>query len=442
MNKLLLSFSVLTLLASCGGGGGGSSAPKTKPQTEVEPVAVELEMSGAYIAVLNPLNKQASGNPTGAFTFARDFDEITADVRLTGGPASIAYAQYVHVGKACPTEADDLNRDGFIDYQESLKVTGPILIPLDGDISSQRMEAGLFNAADDYGSFLYYESASFDKFLADLKEEDINLEDDMVNLPRDSVFNLVGRVVVIQGVPESANLPATVASRRGLANFQTLPIACGVITKITKVPGEVDDDETDIPVPEGTSVGGSSGASDGFIPGASTRPPEVTSNGTTAAGSAGGSSNYGDEDDVPATRPSAPVTPERPAPSTTEPTPSGGSSTTPLTPAPVTPEPVTPAPVTPRPTESRPTESRPTESRPTESRPTESRPTEPRPTESRPTESRPTESRPVESTPTEPRPAESRPTESAPAVVPSATPATDTPPASTPDRPADAPANN
>ncbi|HXH30653.1 MAG TPA: hypothetical protein VNJ01_07555 [Bacteriovoracaceae bacterium] len=294
------------LLVSCGKSGGGSKSGAIRnPITEDKPSApVEFEMSGAYLAELKPLNVLKAGTSQGAFTFARWGNEIVGDVRLSGGHPSILHAQSVHIGTACPTEADDLNKDGVIDFKEGTKVFGKILIPLDGDLSSQRMDSGIFPLADEYGSYLYSETAIFEQFITDLKEEDLNPEDNLVNLFKDEKFNLVGKVVVILGVAETTELPVTVGSDERLANFQTLPVACGIITKVEKTPGEVDDDVTEFEVPTGETIGGSGGEDDGFIRGTSETPPDITSNGTTTAGAPNGApENYGNNDSPP----SAPI---------------------------------------------------------------------------------------------------------------------------------------
>lgn len=280
-NKLLLSLAVSgSLLLSCskGGGGGSSKAPGKKTET------LETEMYGAYQAFLAPINKTVSGHLNGSLTLVREKDEIIADVRLSGGPKSVLHNQNIHIGDKCPTEDDDLNGDGYVDAEEAHLVHKEILIPLDDDISSQRMGLGTFPVTDAFGYYFWSRVTSFEKIMTDLREEDINLQDDYVKLPTEKSLTMIGKVIVIKGVPEITPLPETVAGRGRLSKHQALPIACGVIRRMGVVPGVLDTDTTGIPVPAGETIGGSSGMDDGAD--------------FPATGTNGETSNYGDDDDI------------------------------------------------------------------------------------------------------------------------------------------------
>lgn len=288
--KKIISLTLLTtiLITSCSksGGGGGSKSVDT---TIAEPL--EIEMNGVYMAQFAPINKDVSGHLNGSLTLVRekDKDELVVDVRLSNGPASVMHTQSIHVGDRCPTIGDDLNGDGFVDGEEAALVYKEILVPLDDDISSQRMGLGTYPVSDEYGYYFWSRAVSYEKFLSDLREEDINLTDDYVKLSANKSLNMTGMVVVIKGVPQTTNLPETVAGRGRENKFQALPVACGVLRKLTSVPGKIDNDRTGIPVPEGETVGGSSGADDGAI----FTTPEVPED----------TGNYGDdEDDQPETR--------------------------------------------------------------------------------------------------------------------------------------------
>lgn len=271
---------LLSLLISCSkGGGGGSSA--TQPPKSTDPL--EAEFYGVYQGLLAPINKEVSGHLNGTLALAREKDELTATVRLSGGPKSVLHSQSIHVGTRCPDLSDDLNGDGFIDGEEGALVYQGILIPLDDDLNSQRMGLGTFPVSDEYGYYLWSRTVEFAKLMSDLKEEDINELDDYVKLNPEQKVNLTNMVVVIKGVPETTALPPTVAGRGRQTPHQALPIACGVIRKLTVVPGKIDRDETDIPVPAGETIGGSGGADDG-----ANFPVGTTTGGT--------SGNYGDDD--------------------------------------------------------------------------------------------------------------------------------------------------
>lgn len=271
---LLLSSS---LLVSCGGGGGGGGKKAAPPKKE----NLEVEMSGIYQALLAPINKKVSGHLNGSLTLVREKDEFVADLRFSGGPLSSIHAQSIHIGSRCPTEADDLNKDGFVDGEEGAKVYDKIIIPLDDDISSQWHGLGTYPVTDEYGYYFWSRATSFEKMMEDLKDEDINLKDEYVKLEPTKAMNLLGSVVVVKGVPTTTVLPETVKGHSRETPHMGLPVACGVIRKVTSTPGVIDNDETGIPVPEGETIGGSSGADDGadFSRGTATE----------------GSGNYGEE---------------------------------------------------------------------------------------------------------------------------------------------------
>lgn len=249
---------VLILLNSCSkSGDGGSSAPSSTKEN------LEAPFYGIYQALLAPINKTVSGHLNGSLTIVREHDEFVADVRLSNGPKSVLHAQNIHVGDRCPDESDDLNGDGFIDGEEGAYVFREIIIPLDDDLSSQRMGLGTYPVTDEYGYYFWSRHVPFEKLLSDLREEDINHTDDYVKLENQKNLHLKNFVIVINGIPESTPLPQTVRGRGRATPHQALPIACGVIRKLEHVPGIIDKDETSISVPAGETIGGSSGADDG-----------------------------------------------------------------------------------------------------------------------------------------------------------------------------------
>jgi hypothetical protein len=279
-NKLLLLTVCSGLLLSCSksGGGGGSKATSAVP-TIAE--TSESEMAGTYQAVFAPLNTNVSGHLNGSLTIVKEKNDFIADVRFSEGPASTLHTQTIHVGNRCPTLADDLNADGWIDGEELAQVVKEILIPLDDDISSQRMGLGTYPAADEFGYYFWSRATTLDKLMEDLHEEDINLTDDYVKLGNVKSLSMLGKVVVISGVPTTTPLPETVIGRGRMTPHQALPVACGVIRKLESVPGVIDTDITSIPVPGGESIGGSSGADDGAV----FPPTDMTTTG----------GNYGDD---------------------------------------------------------------------------------------------------------------------------------------------------
>lgn len=277
--KLAISLMVTSgILIGCSKGGGGGS--KIEGQ-KADPL--ETELYGTYQAYLSPINKTVSGHLNGTVAIVREKEDLTVEVRLSGGPLSVLHTQSIHIGDRCPTEADDLNGDGYIDGEEGALVYKEIIIPLDDDIGSQRMGLGSYPVSDEYGYYLWGRTTTFEKIMEDLREEDINLRDDYVKLDSNKSLTMFGKVAVILGVPQTTVLPETVLGRGRMTSHQALPVACGVIRRLGTIPGHVDIDETDIPIPEGETIGGSSGVDDGaiFVP--------SETGGTTG--------NYGEEDE-------------------------------------------------------------------------------------------------------------------------------------------------
>lgn len=286
--KATLLLMSLTLLACSKSGGSGAGLPESvTPSID----NLEIEMNGIYQAILKPVNAKIAGNYlNGSLNLVREGDEFIADVRLSGGPKSVLHTQSIHIGERCPDERDDLNNDGFIDAEEGIQVYKEILIPLDDDLSSQRIGLGIFPVSDAYGYYFWSRTVSFEKMMNDLFEEDINFADDYVKLNTGKSLLNSGKVVVITGIPSGEFLPDTVQGRGRQSAHEALPIACGVIRKLTSVPGVVDRDYTGIPVPaDGETLGGSGGADDGaYFP----------SQGGTSGGVSG---NYGEDDESPET---------------------------------------------------------------------------------------------------------------------------------------------
>lgn len=282
-NILTLAFSTAILTSCGGGGGGGGSATGTSTQP------LETELTGIYQGILSPLNKTLSGHLNGSVTIIRDKDDVVIDVRIASGPVSTIHSQNIHIGDRCPTEADDTNGDGYVDGEEASAIVKEILIPLDDDISSQWMGLGTFPVTDEFGYYFWSRAAPYQKMMADLRDVDINLKDEYVKIGADKALTMIGKVVLIRGVPDATPLPETVQGHGRLSPQAGLPIACAPIKRIGSVPGVIDPDRTDIPVPTGETIGGSSGADDGA---------DFSHLPTTG----GGVGNYGDDrEDLPTT---------------------------------------------------------------------------------------------------------------------------------------------
>ncbi len=222
--KALMILPLLGLVA-CGGGGGGGS---DKAQGETS-VAVEAA-DGVYHAHLRPVNPHSNGFlPHGGATFRVDGDKLSVTSYLDDA-ASVSHRQSVHVGTSCPTAAHDRNGDGMVDYKEALKAVGPVLIPLDEDLSSQEKGAEIYPRGS---SFTYNETGMVSEMVNNLYEADPVPGDEITKLSRGQGMKLVGRVVLVHGTHAASDLlPATLGTRGSDPANIALPVACGVIAPI------------------------------------------------------------------------------------------------------------------------------------------------------------------------------------------------------------------
>ena len=193
-----------------------------------------LKEGALYVAELHPLNaavqneldpdpKTPKGVATGKAYFRVMNGMLTAVVDAKGTePADGAFPegihpQHIHAADRCPTSAADTNSDGIVDVIEGLPFYGPILVPLDGDISNTTSEIPTFPfGMGDKGTYHYEASTTLATLESALAEP----------------INLAARHVVIHGVDLATPLPSSVQSLPGLPAQVTLPIACGEIREV------------------------------------------------------------------------------------------------------------------------------------------------------------------------------------------------------------------
>lgn len=224
ISTLLLGTCLLTL-ASCGSDDDGSSAVVRQEQ--------EQDDQGFYRAVLRPLNSSVGGETSGTVEIRIEGDNMTVDSNVAGAPAGVKHLQNITTAGTCPSASADLNADTFVDVAELLPSTGPILIPLDSDLSEQLDGLDFGPIANGEGTYVYRRSTTLSRIMADLTAPDPDPVDPIVKLLPGENLNLDGRVVIIHGVDSSSNLPDSVVSAGDLTSEQTLPIACGELVRIT-----------------------------------------------------------------------------------------------------------------------------------------------------------------------------------------------------------------
>ncbi|MFL5784556.1 MAG: hypothetical protein ACJ76H_08115, partial [Bacteriovoracaceae bacterium] len=116
------------------------------------------------------------------------------------------HRQFIHTGGNCPGPGADINIDGVIGFDESVNITGPALIPLDQNLSTQT--AGfVFPVPNSMGNYSYLEFTSLVRMLADLHSADPDPNDSLVKLAPDEGLNLAGRTIVIYGAHGQSDLP-------------------------------------------------------------------------------------------------------------------------------------------------------------------------------------------------------------------------------------------
>ena len=253
-NKLIKIFFIGTCiftLASCGSdssSSGGSPTPQEQRQDD----------QGIYRAVLKPLNTNVAPGTSGTVEIKIQGDDVIVESNVVGAPAGVKHLQNLTLLTACPTAGNDVNNDSHVDILEAAASAGPILIPLDSNLSTQLDGITYGPIANNTGSYVYRRSTSLTELLSDLRAPDPDSTDAIVKLPEGQDLNLAGKVVIIHGVASSSNLPDSISTIGDLSAEQTLPIACGELVRIT--PEEAARTET-----ENTTVDSDTGTTTGLF---------------------------------------------------------------------------------------------------------------------------------------------------------------------------------
>jgi hypothetical protein len=188
----------------------------------------EVTQEGDFKAILRPYNQSLSGwIPNGMVRLKIAGDQLDITAWLDDS-ASVTHRINIHQGSECPSSFHDSNRDGLVDFQESIKASKDILIPIDSHLNEQVSENDFYP----FGNFSYSERGSLSKILMDLAKDDLDLEDSVIKWPHAKGLNLEGKVIIVSGISPARNLPTTVSSLKEMSPQLSMPIACGVIEKI------------------------------------------------------------------------------------------------------------------------------------------------------------------------------------------------------------------
>ena len=234
---------ILLLNLSCGRAPTQEFLKKTKDehQNKNQFESVESDI-GLFQAKLKSVHPEMFPKFNGSLTIMINLTHFIADIRFSKGPVQSLHHQNIHLGSRCPDSGDDLNGDRIIDYQEGMRAYGNSIIPLDDDLSSQRMGYGIFPVTDDFGNYLWSRSTLLSKMIDDLNLPDLNQNDSLEKLHKPKL-DIQGKTVIILGVAKNIELPETVQARDYLDPHSSLPVACGVLTKVDSSPGIIDRDE-------------------------------------------------------------------------------------------------------------------------------------------------------------------------------------------------------
>lgn len=203
---ILLTFSLLTFLIGC-----GSDKDKFDEEKERQE-ETNQEHQGFYETMLVPINTGLAGSSMGNFRIRILGDEVKVRGEMENTPR-VFHRQFIHTGPNCPGPGADTNLDGNLSLDESLRITGPSLIPLDQNLSTQK--AGYtFPVAGAMGAYTYFETTSLLRMSADLRSEDPDPSDYLTKLSPNENLNLAGRTIVVYGSVGNSSLPIACGSLR------------------------------------------------------------------------------------------------------------------------------------------------------------------------------------------------------------------------------------
>jgi len=178
-----------------------------------------------YRAELSALNASVTGSEaSGEVVLTISGDDLTIRITVEGVPADMMHLQHFHgfpeAGKAahCATMEQDANGDGIVDLIETEPVSGTTMVPFHDDPVSMAVVNDTYPKADANGAYTYEKTVSLKALEAAFAKA---FPDSNGNL------DLGHRVVYIHGIPDSQELPSTVASLGDIPAQITIPIACG-----------------------------------------------------------------------------------------------------------------------------------------------------------------------------------------------------------------------
>lgn len=214
---MLIHACCLVLILSCGQG------------FQKEAFLSATEKPGDYYASLKSLNDKL-GNYNGWARFTILDDQFWARLKVMGPPDSqTSHPQYLTHGGRCPNSKDDLNNDGYLDILETLRVTGPLLLPLDSNLNTRLRGIDNFLRIKKQGFYFYSKSSSLKRMIQDLLKPPFLPNQIMASLRARDELNMNKRIVLVMGISEDLPLPITVNTVPSLPANYIIPVSCGEV---------------------------------------------------------------------------------------------------------------------------------------------------------------------------------------------------------------------
>jgi hypothetical protein len=219
LRHFIFNLLFLTLLSACG-----------KGFEEEETLSFETIPSGLYTVNFYPLNQRV-GPYLGLGKISHLDNQFWTQIKIYGPSSSTMHMQLLHQKADCPDLSHDLNHDGYLDMTEVFAEAGKILIPLDGNLSSQLKGFTKFPFMKKKRNFYFYSNAADGRMLLrDLRSVEDVSSLHLVKLGALEEINLSQRVIIIYGIPDAHALPQTVKSFGLFTPQAGLPVACGKIS--------------------------------------------------------------------------------------------------------------------------------------------------------------------------------------------------------------------
>ncbi len=178
-----------------------------------------------YRAELSALNSTVTGSEaSGEAVLTISGDDLSIHIAVEGVPPDMMHLQHFHgfpePGKAAQpaTMEQDANGDGIIDLIETEPVSGTTMVPFHDDPVSMEIVNDTYPKADSDGKYTYDKTVSLKELEEAFAKQFPETNGDL---------DLGTRVVYIHGIPETQDLPDTVASLGDIPAQVTIPIACG-----------------------------------------------------------------------------------------------------------------------------------------------------------------------------------------------------------------------